>query len=160
MNEETVENRKTKNNPIRKNPWVFYVLIIISLLLPFVTVSCDGEKSTYTGIQLVTGSKIDSNGHDNTMYPQPFIIGTFAAAMTGLIIVLLRKSRNNYIFASITNAVAMILLIFFNISIGNTPQNESASINFEIGYPVYFLLNAITFLIMLYLAASEANDRA
>lgn len=155
MKDSTVKKIEKVINPVRKNPWTLYALILISLSLPFMTLSCEGKKNTYSGLHLVTGTSYDINMQESTMSPSPFIIGSFAVTIIGLIVVLARKNRIYYIVAALTNAVSMTLLVIFKIGVDGAPQNKTAFIKFDIGFVIYFLLNAITFLIMLYLASTE-----
>jgi len=90
---------------LRKLPPAAYLLALICFLLPFVEVSCNGQKVvSLTGIQLLAGPQI---GGGVGMFAQPkqqikpetSVVIAFVAGIAGLVLSLLKQRRTDIVGA-------------------------------------------------------------
>lgn len=122
---------------------------LISFFLPFVDVSCQGQKmATFTGIQLVTGTTIEQPSmfgerHQNQKVdPEPLAILAFASAIVGLGLSFLR-GRKLAIVPAIAGVAGLVLLLLLKSKIDNEAMREGGGVlraEYEVGFWLTFLL--------------------
>src|ERR1035437_3739979 len=97
----------------KKLSWSLYALILICFAMPFVTVSCGGQKvMSVTGIQLITGTTTQISGQTQKLDPSPYVIGAFIFTVIGLFFVI-KNNKNNFRNGSIVNALTIIMLFIY-----------------------------------------------
>jgi hypothetical protein len=93
------------------SPPVFGV-ILLCFLFPFITVSCEGEEATFTGVQLATGRGMDEVSPgllEHVAIPDPFVIIALLFAAAGLVLGFVR-GRRALLWASVAGALGAIAL--------------------------------------------------
>jgi hypothetical protein len=99
--------------------------LIIMFFLPFLTVSCGGDKvASYTGVQLVTGT----NMADQEIKPSGILILALVIAVAGLAL----SFSDNWLVCAIAGLLNVILLYSFKMS--GDQQLSKATI--EAGIPI------------------------
>lgn len=145
---------------LRKLPPAGYLLALICFLLPFVEVSCNGQKvAALTGTQLLTGSQVAGNGGmfsppKQQMKPEKSVVLAFIAGLAGLIISVFNQ-RLTTIIAGACGIVAggSLLALQQSILSGAPPQALGLiQIQYDPGYYCSVLLFFITAALLFYLA--------
>jgi len=93
------------------SPPVFGV-ILVCFLLPFITVSCEGEEATFTGVQLATGRGLDEVSPgllEHVTIPDPFVIIALLCAAAGLVLGFVR-GRRALLWAAVAGSLGAIAL--------------------------------------------------
>lgn len=128
----------------RKLPPAAYLLALICFLLPFVEVSCNGQKVvSLTGIQLLSGPQV---GGGTGMFAQPqqqvkpetSVVIAFVAGIAGLVLSVLKQRRTD-IIGAVCGIVggASLLALQQSILSGAPPQAMGL---IQVQYqPAYFL---------------------
>ncbi len=150
-----------------KLPQILFGIIMLCFLLPFVNVSCSGQKvMSITGLQMVTGSNFQEPslfGEKTKSYhskgePLAAII-LFIAAFGFL--PLLIPSLYFKIWNFILSIAGAALLLILKEKIANDLASQSAgefsgiTINFDIGFWLSFILFILIFIIAI---TSTANN--
>lgn len=87
----------------------------ISFFLPFIDITCSGEKMmAFTGIQLVTGTEFES-GFDGSLQnipPEPFAVIALLIFLGGVLIAYMKSElmKRHMITVSVSAFVSMLLL--------------------------------------------------
>lgn len=102
---------------IKKAIPAILALALICFFLPFVTVSCQGQKlMTLSGIQLVTGTTIQEPQMFGPPKPmklsaEPLAVAAFLCGLVGLAVGLIGKGRGQTVAAALAALAAVFLLI-------------------------------------------------
>ena len=131
---------KTK---VKKITPAVYGILIICFFMPFLEVSCSGEKiMTFTGIQMVTGttmkepSMFGEKTKSKKMEPEPLAIITFCCVIAALLFSFI-KNRKSAILPAICSGIAIITLLILKLKIDNEVLKEGEGI-IQIGYAYGF----------------------
>lgn len=137
-----------KNGFKKFSPAIFGIAIIC-FFLPFINVTCSGEKvATLTGIQLVTGTTIEQPSmfgekkQVRKVEGEPLAILAFLSAIVGLGLSFL-KSRKSSIAPAIMGIAGLILLLLLKAKLDNDILREGEGmlrLEYEIGFWLTFLL--------------------
>ncbi len=126
-----------------------YGAIIVCFLLPFITVSCTGQKvRTLTGLQLVTGTSVGRQNmfgeqrRQERVRPQPYAIAAFALAIAGFAASFLRRRTIRPYLTAMSAGGALCLLLLktkLDQDIINSGQGL-LQIDYDFGYWASFIL--------------------
>lgn len=96
-----------------------FALGILCFILPFMDISCSGEKvMSFTGVQLVTGAEMENPMSDETEKIPPNTAAIMALVALGLGVVFsLGATRNGAIFAAIAGAVAFAAMLIMKTNL-------------------------------------------
>jgi hypothetical protein len=144
-------------------------LILICLVLPFITVGCQGQRggTTITGLQLATGfdiARLGFYGAQNYQHipPEPFILLAVAFAIAGLVVGYL-NFRGNHIFSSILALLGAGLVYGFKAKTDNALVQSGNGIvlvaTAEIGFWLCLGLFLLAAIVQGYLAYLFAKDQ-
>ena len=147
-----------KGDGVKKFSPALFGLIIICFFLPFTEISCNKQKIvTLTGIQLVTGVKIEQPSmfgeekQSRRVNPEPLAILTFFSAVVGLGLSFLR-SRKSAIALAVIGSVGLIMMLLLKSKIDNEALKEGGGI-LQIEYCIGFWFALILFLSAIALSA-------
>lgn len=133
---------------LRKLPPAGYLLALICFLLPFVEVSCNGQKVvSLTGLQLLAGPQV---GGGTGMFAQPqqqvkpetSVVIAFVAGIAGLVLSVLKQRRTD-IIGAVCGIVggASLLALQQSILSGAPPQAMGLiQVQYQPGYFLSVLL--------------------
>ena len=133
----------------------FYGVIILCFFLPFVNLSCSGQKiMSLSGFQLITGSEVKSDGmfgdlsnqgetkEKNEVDPQPLALLALVAALVGLGLSFVKKKM-----IALTNvvisALGFIFLILLKINLDGDVELSGQNVitlDYQLGYWLAVLL--------------------
>src|SRR5664279_3122805 len=88
---------------LRKIPPAGYLLALICFLLPFVEVSCNGQRVvSLPGLQLLAGPQVDGGGGmfaqpKQQVKPETSVVIAFVAGIAGLVLSVLKQRRTDII---------------------------------------------------------------
>lgn len=112
----------------------FVFFMMICFLLPFVTISCQGQEiSTINGYELVIGKTIEEQGQEDGIGPNPLLIGILIAMIALIILVFIGSPRFNFI-GVILNILCIIMLIMFKVIFTQKVEECGFQADYEIGY--------------------------
>ncbi|SFH66344.1 hypothetical protein SAMN05192551_10258 [Tindallia magadiensis] len=113
-------------------------LVLICFLLPFITVSCEGETiARLSGVELMTGSQVGTGFAAERVESSPEIVVTAILVVAGLITAILKK----YLFAGIASGIGVISLLMFRSRVNESAmQFYPAIVRLRIGYWLALLL--------------------
>ncbi len=102
---------------IKKISWSLYLIVLICFIMPFMTISCGGQKVvTLTGVQIATGSQIDvGGGQIQKIDPEARIVLVFLLSLAAMIVLLTVKTKPAYVAALVCSAASVILLYWYKI---------------------------------------------
>ncbi len=144
---------------LRKLSPVSYILALLCFLLPFVQISCGGQKLvSLTGVQLMTGTEIKppneifgmkAESSDLKMTsksktdPNWFAAIAFVAGLAGVLFALVKMERGGLI-GGIAGAVGAVSLLIMRVNISGelskNPMGAAFTIDYEAGYYLALLL--------------------
>lgn len=125
-----------------------YGLILVCFFLPFVTVSCQGhEVVTLSGVQLVTGSTVESpdffgKGKSERIPAEPVAVFTLLCAIAGLAASSM-KGRTGIGAAATTAIVGLILLLLLKARFDSSLLEKGGGmfvLNYRAGFWLMLLL--------------------
>ncbi len=164
---------------LRKLAPVSYILALLCFLLPFVQISCGGQKlASLTGVQLMTGTeikpptelfgmkansgdlKVTSSGQKTD--PNWFAAMAFIAGVAGVILAVVKTGRAGLV-GGIAGAGGAVSLLVMRVNIsgemGKTPMGAAFVIDYQIGYYLalfLFIFGAVGLLGTAFRPAAEA----
>ena len=120
-----------------------YILIIFCFLLPFLNLSCGGQRvMSLTGLQIVMGTEYEQqsafggNSKTTKIKAEPLAILAFIVAIAGLLISLIKIKKISLISVILSSAGAVFLYLLKN-KLDNdviTQGQGMISIEYEFGY--------------------------
>lgn len=144
-----------------------FLLVALCFFLPFVSFTCQGQKlATITGIELVTGTKIEKFemekieeeqknpdlDKERNVDSEPLAIAAFIFALIGIVVSII--PRYSKVVSLIAGALGALTLLFLRSSIGADIPGDSdfkiLEVSYEWGYYLALILFIISFLINLY----------
>jgi len=119
-----------------------YGVILLTFLLPFLTVSCEGQNmGTITGMDMVTGTSVQGQAMD----PNPLVIVILMLTLVGIGLGFWVNAKRP-LLSSITGAAGLILTFVTKVVIDNELAKEGRGL-FQAQYKAGFYLMLILFLI-------------
>ncbi len=144
-----------------------FLLVALCFFLPFVSFTCQGQKiATVTGMELVTGTKIESLQlhqfsqekenpellKQSQLNSEPLAIAAFIFAIVGIVVSL--TSRYSKIFSIISAALGVLMLLFLRSSLGKQITGDLdfriVEISYEWGYYLAIIIFVAVFGLNLY----------
>lgn len=128
-----------------------FVLAGLSFLLPFVAASCNGQQVvTVTGIQLVTGTKVNAPSaygysQQREMSPEPLAVLAFIATLTGIVFYFV-KGGIGKILSTISGGIGFIFLLLLQSKLNSDAANQGGNL-FQINYLTGFWIALILLLV-------------
>jgi hypothetical protein len=136
-----------------------YVLIVFLFFLPFVNLSCSGQKvMSLSGIQLITGADMDQNlmnpqgmfndqsmqneQQDNHIDAEPMALFAFLAALLCLALSFIKK-KPIALFTMIVSGFGAILLLLLKVSMDGDASSKGQGVlqvDYQFAYWFSFLL--------------------
>lgn len=141
-------------------------IAIICFFLPFVTVSCGGQKvMSLTGIQLATGTTIEQPsiyGQKQTqkINGEPLAIFAILSAFVGLCVSVMTIKKNNIIVALISGTGAGLLLLLKS-KMDNDILTQGQGVlqtGYAIGFWLAFLFQAAIMVLNVFLLSENKNE--
>ena len=140
-----------------------FVLAALSFLLPFVAASCNGQRLVeVTGIQLVTGTKVDAPSaygynEKREMNPEPLAILAFIATVTGIVFFFV-KSKIRRILSRISGGIGFIFVLLLQSKLNSDAANQGGNllqVNYLIGFWIALVLLLVGAIMNIYLFLRE-----
>lgn len=134
---------------LRKISPAIFGVALICFFLPFVNVSCGGQKvASFTGIQLVTGTTIKQPGmfeqkQTQKLKREPLAICAFLSVIVGLGLSLL-KTKKSPIVTAIIGGIGAVMLLLLKSKMDNDVLNQTGGmvqLEYTFGFWLTFLLN-------------------
>ncbi|MFZ6017846.1 MAG: zinc-ribbon domain-containing protein [Nitrospirota bacterium] len=139
-----------KNHMLRKISPAIFGIALICFFLPWVNVSCAGQKvAAFKGIQLVTGTTIEVPGiyEDKKVEKvkgEVLAILVFLSAVIGFVLSFLKGKKGN-LGPAIVGGFGTILLLLLTVKLDNDISREGEGM-LQLNYTVGFYLTLILFL--------------
>lgn len=117
-----------------------YALGIICFILPFLQVSCSGEKlMSFTGVQLVTGSEMSNPMTEETekIPPNGYAVVALIAIVLGLVFSL-NPEKGKSIVAGIMGLVAVVAMILLKTKMDAEIMKEASGFPVSVDYKAGF----------------------
>ena len=117
-----------------------YAIAIICFILPFVQISCSGEKlMSFTGVQLVTGMEMKSPMSEKTekIPPETTAIIALVALVFGVVIALKTDSGSS-ILSAVAGGVALISLIILKTNMDAEIMKKAGGMAVSADYKLGF----------------------
>jgi len=129
---------------------VIFLLALFSFLLPFMRVSCNNtEVMTFTGLQMVTGTKVEmpddfgGGSEEQIVHGEPLAIISFLCVVIGLVISF-RKSREKFAPGlTIDSIIGLVILLLLKAKVTHDIMKEGEGlleVRYEVGFWLLFLL--------------------
>jgi hypothetical protein len=113
-----------------------YVIGIACFILPFIQISCSGEKlMTFTGVQLVTGTEMANPMSDEKeqMPPEPKAIIALVALVVGVVFAF-NLSRAASILSAVSGGAAVLAMIVFKTNMDAEIMKEAGGMGITAEY--------------------------
>ena len=133
----------------------FYGVIILCFFMPFVNLTCSGQKiKSLSGFQLITGTEVKANEmfgelsenneprEKNEVDPQPLALFALISAVAGLGLSFIRKKIITLITAAIS-VLGFILLILLKVILDGDAKLSAQNVltlDYQFGYWLAVLL--------------------
>ncbi|GAB4388736.1 MAG: hypothetical protein Kow0025_09830 [Thermodesulfovibrionales bacterium] len=134
----------------RKITPAMYGAIVICFFLPFVNVSCSGQKvMSFTGFQMVTGSTYQTPSmygektKSEKIDPEPPAIAAFVLAIAGLALSLTRSKKGS-LFSSAASFGGLVALLWLKADLDNDALKSGQGI-IQLEYSMGYWLSVILF---------------
>ena len=117
-----------------------YVIGIACFILPFIQISCSGEKvMSFTGVQLVTGSEMAQPMSDEKQKipPEPTAIIALVALVVGVVFAI-QISRGGAILSAVSGGVAVIFMIVLKTNMDAEIMKEAGGMPISADYQMGF----------------------
>ena len=117
-----------------------YVIGIACFILPFIQISCSGEKvMSFTGVQLVTGSEMANPMSDEKQKipPEPTAIIALVALVVGVVFAI-QLSRGGAILSAISGGAAVISMIVLKTNMDAEIMKEAGGMAITADYQMGF----------------------
>lgn len=110
--------------------------IVVAFFLSFVTVSCEGDAlGTFSGIQLVPGTRFLLEGRPERMDPELFAILALGAAIVGLSVTLRRSGMPRFGTSVAAVGALSLLLLMWRVAAEVARAGEGMlSVGWELEY--------------------------
>lgn len=134
----------------RRISLIFFVVVILLFILPWVTFSCSGTTvATVSGLDLVTGKQVNvpssfGSPSDNRIDSEPLAIVALAVAIAGVLAALVWKKVT--IARSILGIVGAVALIALKFKIDGDVSREGEGMiqaSYQVGYWLSILAFAV-----------------
>ena len=126
---------------------VIFIFVLICFFLPFVNLSCGGQKISLTGIQLVIGVKVNQpqpkTAEQEKTTQDSLIIAAFIVAIAGFVLSFL-KGKNSSIVPVILGIAGIIILLIFKTKTDNDILREGGGA-IQVEYATGFWLTFLAF---------------
>ncbi|HSD62974.1 MAG TPA: zinc ribbon domain-containing protein [Ignavibacteriaceae bacterium] len=151
---------------------VLFFLVALCFFLPFVSFTCQEQKiATVTGMELVTGTKIEKFQmqkfnpetddseltKQNELNSEPMAIAAFIFAILGIVVSL--NLRYSKILSVVSAALGILMLLFLRSSLGKQITGDFdfriVEISYEWGYYLAIIFFAAVFGLNLYKIIAE-----
>lgn len=135
-----------------------FLLIIICLFLPFVTISCSGQElASLSGMNLAFGTRVNSQQID----PNPLLIIVLILAIVGIALYFW-KNRKSLFAAAATGVLGAILTIAARLTMDSKIEEQShgvAETSYGAGFwlPLLLFFGAAGFNVWLYFTGNSTN---
>jgi len=125
-----------------------FIAAVLSFLLPFVSVSCGGQKIvTFSGAQLATGTSVDQPGmfgaqQKKNVDPEPLVSLAAVCAIVGLVMSLVGGAKAA-LGPAISGGVGALLLLLLQAKMGDQIAKQGQGmlqVSYEAGYTLTLLL--------------------
>ena len=113
-----------------------YAIGIACFILPFIQISCSGEKVvSFTGVQLVTGTEMANPMSDEKekMPPAPTAIVALIALAVGLVFAI-QLSREASILSAVAGGVAVISMVLLKTNMDAEIMKEAGGMGISADY--------------------------
>lgn len=155
-----------KRSAKKISPAVFGI-IIVCFFLPFMDVSCSGQKfMTFSGIQMVTGTTIQKPGgfgqksKIEKIDGEPFAVATFVCVLAGLLVSFIKKRKSAILPAIASGAGVVTLLMLKNKIDGDILKDGGGMIqvSYVFGFWAILLLLIISTILNAYVFSGEKDN--
>jgi uncharacterized membrane protein YhaH (DUF805 family) len=151
------ENTNSTNNPtafidklkesepqIKKFSWTPFALILICFSLPFLEVSCQGQKiASFSGFQTAFGTQISSPNGETKDIPGTFVLVLVLVITVICLLIPFLKLKFNNLIATIGSVFSLLLLLITKVNIDNESFKQGGGlllIQVAYGYVFIFCL--------------------
>lgn len=117
-----------------------YAIGIACFILPFIQISCSGEKvMSFTGVQLVTGSEMANPMSDEKekIPPAPTAIIALVALVAGVVFAI-KLSRGASILSAIAGGVAVVSMVLLKTNMDAEVMKEAGGMAISADYQLGF----------------------
>ena len=117
-----------------------YAIGIACFILPFIQISCSGEKVvSFTGVQLVTGSEMANPMSDEKekLPPEPTAIIALVALVVGVVFAT-QLSRGAAILSAVSGGVAVIAMVLLKTNMDAEILKEAGGMAISADYQMGF----------------------
>lgn len=135
------------------------LIIMICFFFPFVTVSCQKQEITkVTGIQMVTGTKVDDTftGKVQPIKPTFYAVAAFVCAGLGLIFTL-AKNKAGHILTMIVSGTGFIFSLLLKFKIDNDITKQGHGV-IQADYNIAYYLVLILFIVAAVISKVNARN--
>ncbi len=151
-------------NPLKIASPAMFGVVLICFLLPFLKLGCaEQELATYTGVELMIGTRLDTNsGETEKIEPNSILILAFLVAGAGIGLSFV-KAKMSPLGPALAGLVGIILLFAFKFQINHALAEKGEELlwaKYPFGYwlaLVFFLAGGVLNFIFLLLSLSSPN---